>query len=139
MTSLRVSVRWAFTASFLALLFLGGPSPQPAGGQARAAGKKDVSITLKVSDKTAGLTLEAKKLVTADTNAFDFVRHTLAVSYRTDPDGGPIVTSLCGVSAPRGLVWTAYLDGKPCKGGLGRVTFEKDAVLEWKTEKPEAP
>jgi len=136
---MRPLVRFAATAAFLALVSLGGSSPPSPGGEARAAGKKDVAVTLKVSDKTAGFTLEAKKLVAADSNAFDFVRHTIAVTYRTDPDVGPVITSLCGISAPRGLVWVVSLDGKPCKGGIGRVTFEKDAVLEWKTEKPEAP
>jgi hypothetical protein len=98
------------------------------------AGKKDVTVTLKIADKTAGFSLEAKKLVAADTNAFDFVRHTVAVAYRTDAEGGPVVTSLCGVTAPRGLAWTCYVDGQPCKSA-GKVTLTADVTLEWKTEK----
>jgi hypothetical protein len=133
---LRSSLRFPATAALLALACLGWSSPPPSAGEAlAAAGKKDVTVTLKIADKTAGFSLEARKLVAADTNAFDFVRHTVAVAYRTDAEGGPVVTSLCGVSAPKGLRWTCYVDGEACKGGPGRVALTKDAVIEWKPEK----
>jgi hypothetical protein len=130
---LRSSLRFPAAAALLALACLSWSSPPPSAGEA-LAGKKDVTITLKIADKTAGFSLEAKKLVAADTNAFDFVRHTVAVAYRTDAEGGPVVTSLCGVTAPRGLPWTCYLDGKPCKS-IGNVTLKADATIEWKAEK----
>ena len=136
MPSNRPLMRVAIAALALVLLCLGDVPVQPL---ARAAGKKDVTVTLKISDKTAGFSLEARKLVTPDTNAFDFVRHTIAVTYRTDAETGPVITHLCGISPPRGLVWVACLDGTPCKGGIAHVTFVKDAVLEWKTERPETP
>ena len=88
-------------------------SPRATGGA--AASKKDVTITLKIADKTSGLTLEAKKDVPKDSNAFDLIRHTVALAYKTDAEGGPVVTSLCGVSAPKGYVWTCYIDDKVCK------------------------
>jgi len=65
-----------------------------------------------------------------------FVRHTVAVAYRTDPDGGAVVTSLCGVAAPKGLPWTCYIDGKLCKA-VSRVTLTKDTLIEWKPERAE--
>jgi hypothetical protein len=109
---LRSPLRFPATAALLALACLCWPSPPPSAGEAlAAAGKKDVTVTLKIADKTAGFTLEARKLVAADTKAFDIVRHTIAMAYRTDPDGGPVVTSLCGVSAPKGLRWTCCVDG----------------------------
>jgi hypothetical protein len=46
---------------------------------------------------------------------------------------------LCGVAAPKGLRWTCYVDGKVCRGGLGRLTLTKDTVIEWKPDKGEAP
>jgi len=123
----------------LALACLCWSSPPPSAGEAFAAVKKDITVTLKIADKTSGFSLEAKKVVAADANAFDFVRHTVAVGYRTDAEAGPVVTSLCGVSPPKGLAWTCSVDGKPCKGGVGRVTLGKDGVMEWKTEKADAP
>src|SRR5262249_36007532 len=72
-----------------------------------------------------------------DSNAFDTIRHTVTVGYKTDAEGGPVVTSLCGVSAPKGFAWTCYLDGKPCKA-IGRVALGKETLIEWKTEKAEA-
>jgi hypothetical protein len=120
----------------LALLVPAGvPSPR-ATGEA-AAFKKDVTMTLKVEDKTSGLTLEAKKAVPKDSNAFDAVRHTVAIAYKTDAEGGPVVTSLCGVTAPKGTTWTCSIDEKPCKGGVGRITLGKDTLIEWKIEKDE--
>ena len=117
----------------VALLFTAGaPSPRAA-GEAAAVDKKNVTVTLKISDKASGLTLEAKKSVARDSNAFDAVRHTVALAYRTEADGGPFVTSLCGVTAGKDTAWTCYLDGKRCKT-IGRVTLAADATIEWKLE-----
>jgi hypothetical protein len=135
---LRSSRRFPVAVSLLALALLAW-SPPPPSAKGALAGKKDVTITLKIVDKTADFSLEAKKLTAVNTNAFDFVRHTVAVAYRTDTEAGPVVTSLCGVTAPRGFVWAAYVDGQPCKGSVGRVTFAKDTVMEWRAERAEAP
>ena len=76
------------TTVLLTLASLAGPwfcnSPRAA-----AAVKKDVAVTLKITDKVSGFTREAKKLVAADSNAFDFLRHTVALTYKTDVDGVP--------------------------------------------------
>jgi hypothetical protein len=109
----------------------GAPAPHAAGGG--AAAEKTVTVTLKISDKFSGLTLEAKKAVAKDTNAFDFVRHTVTLAYRTEASGGPTVTSLCGVNPGKGTAWACYLDGERCKD-IGRVTLKADAKIEWKTE-----
>jgi hypothetical protein len=85
----------------VALLFTAGAPAPRAAGEAAVDNKK-VTITLKTSDKARGLSLEAKKSVAQDTNAFDAVRHTVAMAYKTDPDRGPIVTSLCVVAAAQG-------------------------------------
>ena len=130
----RSSRRLPATAALLAWACLGWPPPPPSAGETLAA-KKDVTVTLKVADRAAGLTLEARRRVAADTNAFDCVRRTIAVAYRTDAEGGPVVTSLCGVSPGKGFTWVASVDGKPCPGGLGRGTLAKDAVIEWKAER----
>ena len=130
----RSSRRCPAPAALLALACLGWTPPPPSAGEALAA-KKDVTVTLKVADRAAGLTLEARRHVAADTNAFDCVRHTIAVAYRTDAEGGPVVTSLCGVPPGKGFAWVALVDGQPCPGGLGRVTLAKDAVIEWKAER----
>ncbi len=65
------------------------------------------------------------------------MRQTVAVAYKTDSEGGALVTSLCGVSPGWGFTRVASVDDKPCLGGLGRVTLTKDAVIEWKTEMAE--
>ena len=111
------------------LLTLGSLCDTPA---ALAAAKKDITVTLKISDKASGFTLEAKKAVAADTSAFDYLRHTVAVTYKTEPDGGPLVTGLCGINPAKGQVWSCVIDGKPCKN-IGSVSITKDVVIEWKT------
>jgi hypothetical protein len=124
------------TARVLALALIAltafAPSAVPRAGEA-AVEKGDVTVTLKVSDKSSGFTLEARKHVPKDSNAFDAVRHTVAVAYRTESDGGPFVTGLCGVNAGKGFTWNCYVDGKRCRA-IGRTTLTADATIEWKTE-----
>jgi hypothetical protein len=110
------------------LVSAAAPSPR-AGG---VAAEKHVTITLKISDKASGLTLEAKKAVAKGTSAFDAVRHIVAMAYRTDPESGPVVTSLCGVSSPKGSAWACSIDGQPCRT-LGSMGLNADVTIEWKT------
>ena len=83
------SARFPVTAALLALASLCGPSPRDSADGASAAVKKDITVTLKITDKASGFTLEAKKPVASDSNAFDVLRHTVAVTYKTDAGGGP--------------------------------------------------
>jgi hypothetical protein len=119
------------------LLALGAPGRLPTSDVAGAKepAKKDVTVTLKIADKTSGLSLEAKKLVAHNSNAFDAVRHVVSMTYKTDLESGPVVTGLCGVTAPRGCFWAAYVDGSLAKPGIGRTNLTKDTVIEWKIEK----
>jgi hypothetical protein len=119
------------------LLALGAPGRLPTSDAARAKepAKKDVTVTLKIADKTSGLSLEAKKLVAPNSNAFDAVRHVVSMTYKTDAESGPVVTGLCGVTAPRGCFWAAYVDGSLAKSGIGRMSLTKDTMIEWKIEK----
>jgi hypothetical protein len=112
----------------VSLPVVGAHAPR-AGG---AAVEKDVTVTLKISDKASGLMLEAKKKVARDTSAFDAVRHVVAMAYRTDPEIGPVVTSLCGISPPKGSAWACSIDGTPCRN-LGSVGLKADVTIEWKT------
>jgi hypothetical protein len=127
----------ARSARFLALavvaLAAAGRPAAPYTGGAAAVEKKDIVLTLKITDKANGLSLEAKKSVAKDSNAFDAVRHTVTMAYRTDSEGGPVVTSLCGVAPLKGYAWTCYFDGKRCKT-IGKTTLNADAVIEWKAE-----
>ncbi|HEX5271350.1 MAG TPA: hypothetical protein VFW33_12715 [Gemmataceae bacterium] len=121
-----------------AVLLLGAPGRLPTSEVAGAkdpVAKKDVTVTLKIADKTAGLSLEAKKTVAHDSNAFDAVRHLVAITYKTDPENGAVVTGMCGVTAPRGCFWAAYVDGTLCKTGLGRMSLTKDTTIEWRIER----
>src|ERR1700730_6126337 len=105
------SARFPLTAALLALASLCGPSPYTSAG-APVAVKKDITVTLKITDKASGFTLEAKKPVAADANAFDVLRHTVALTYKTDAAGGPVVTGLCGVTPAKGQAWVVSVDGK---------------------------
>jgi hypothetical protein len=125
------------TAALLALAAPGWAPTPPATAAKEAAGKKDVTVTLKIADKTSGLSLEARKAVTGDSNAFDVMRHVVALTYRTDPELGPMVTGLCGVTAPKGTFWAVYVDGNFAKSGLGRLTLTKDTLIEWRIERIE--
>ena len=129
----RRLIRYLATAATVVVSFLAVVSlcDTP---RADAAVKKDITVTLKISDKASGFTLQATKQVAADSSAFDFMRHTVAITYKTDVDGGPIVIGLCGVSPAKGQAWTCTIDGKPCKN-IGSVSITKDMTIEWKTEK----
>jgi hypothetical protein len=77
--------------AFALLFSAGAPSPRAAGGG--AVDKKDLTIKLKIEDKASGFTLAAKKAIPKGSNAFDAVRHTVAMVYQTDAAAGPVVTS----------------------------------------------
>jgi hypothetical protein len=124
----------------VALLALCAPGRGPTSEIARAkdpVSKKDVTMTLKIADKASGLSLEAKKTVAHDSNAFDAMRHVVSMTYKTDPELGPMVTGLCGVTAPRGCFWAVYVDGTLAKSGVGRLSLTKDTLIEWRIERIE--
>lgn len=83
------------------------------------------------------MTVEAKKKISAGFNAFDVLRGTVFVKYKTFPKLGPMVTSLCGVEAPDGVFWTLYVNGKFSEVGIGDLKLENDTTIEWKTQKIE--
>jgi hypothetical protein len=113
----------------VALLFnAGSPSPRAAGEA--AVEKKNVTLTLKIGDKTSGLLLEAKKSVAKDSSAFDAIRHTIAMAYKTEPNLGPVVTSVCGVAPQKGYTWVCTVDGKLCES-LGNLTLKADTKIEF--------
>jgi hypothetical protein len=94
--------------------------------------EKNLTITLKNSDKASGLTLEGKKAVAKGTSAFDAVRHAVAMAYRTDPEAGPVVLSLRGVSPPNASAWACRIDGQPCRN-LGSMGLNSEVAIEWTT------
>ncbi len=77
--------------------------------------------------------LEATRSVPQGSNALQILQDTVAVKYKTYPDLGAFVTSLCGVEAPEGMVWTFTVDDKWSAVGIGSLTLERDAVIEWTT------
>jgi hypothetical protein len=118
---------------FLALLVLvSGHSP------ALHAAGKDIALTLKITDR-GNFTLEAKKAIATETNAFDATRHIVSIVYHTDAEAGPVVTSMCGIAAPKGSAWMPYVDGKPFRQGIGKLTLMADTTIEWKIERVEKP
>jgi hypothetical protein len=125
--------RFPVSAALLALAALACLAPP--GAAAEAAEKKAVTLTLKISDPMSGFSLEAHKIVPPDANAFDVLRHTVSVAYKTDAALGPVVTGLCGVTAPKGFSWALYVDGEPAKAGVGGLTLKKSTLIEWKIEK----
>jgi hypothetical protein len=106
------------------------------GRDLHAAGR-DISFTLKITGG-GNFNLEAKKAIATDTNAFDATRHIVSIVYHTDPESGPVVTSMCGIAAPKGSVWVPYVDGKPVRS-IGKLTLTADTTIEWKIEKAEKP
>jgi flavin-dependent dehydrogenase len=77
--------------------------------------------------------LEAKISVPQGSNALQILRDTVVIKYRTYPDLGAFVTSLCGIDAPKGMVWTFTVDDKWSTVGIGSLTLERDTVIEWTT------
>ena len=93
--------------------------------------RHSVVLTLKVSDSPSGLALTATKAVPLGSNALQVLQDTIMVKYKTYPELGAFVTSLCGIDAPEGKVWTFMVDDKWSNQGIGKVTLERDTVIEW--------
>ena len=95
------------------------------------ATKHSVVLTLRISDSPSGLALTATKAVPLGSNALEVLQDTIMVKYKTYPELGAFVTSLCGIDAPEGKVWTFTVDDKWSSVGIGKVTLERDTVIEW--------
>ncbi len=93
--------------------------------------KHSVVLTLKISDSPGGFALTATKAVPLGSNALQVLQDTIMVKYKTYPEVGAFVTSLCGIDAPEGKVWTFTVDDKWSNLGIGKVTLERDTVIEW--------
>ena len=93
--------------------------------------KHSVVLTLKISDSPSGLALTATKAVPLGSNALQVLQDTIMVKYKTYPELGAFVTSLCGIDAPEGKVWTFTVDDKWSHLGIGKVKLERDTVIEW--------
>ena len=107
-------------------------SVTPGPGNATSA-RHDVILTLKIADGQSGLTLEAKRPVPKGSNALQVLQDTVLVKYKTYPNLGAFVTSLCGIDPPEGFVWTFTVDKEWSAVGIGNLTLERDTVIEWKT------
>ncbi len=119
---------------FLLAVALLSPGPLVAQSAAKDAGndtRHSVVLTLKISDGPSGLALAATKAVPLGSNALQVLQETIVVRYKTYPELGAFVTSLCGIDAPEGKVWTFTVDGKWSSVGIGKVTLERDTVIEW--------
>jgi hypothetical protein len=93
--------------------------------------KHSVLLTLKISDSPSGLAVTATKAVPLGSNALQVLQDTIMVKYKTYPEVGAFVTSLCGIDAPEGKVWTFTVDDKWSNLGIGKVMLERDTVIEW--------
>jgi hypothetical protein len=117
------------------LLFRGSVVSQVAGAadanKVAAAASEQVVLTLRINDTKSGLILDAKRPVAKGSSAFEVLRETVAVKYRTFPKLGVFITGLCGVDAPHGKVWTFSVDGKWSAVGIGGLTLDRDTVIEW--------
>ena len=120
---------------FGVLLSTGRLSPQSVAADAGKGpdARQDVVLTLKIRDGRSGMSLEAKKTVPGGSNALEVMEGMVVVKSRRYPDVGTFVTSLCGVDAPKGMVWTFTIDSEWSKIGIGNVTLERDTVIEWET------
>ena len=116
-------------------LLLWGPTAARVSGEAgkRSAASHAVVLKLKISDRHSGLILDAKRSVPRGANAFQILQEIVAVKYKTYPDLGVFVTGLCGIDAPEGKVWTFKVDSKWSTVGIGRLTLERDVMIEWTT------
>ena len=125
----------AIGLGLLAILLFPGPVFSQVAGAAdankAAAASEQVVLTLRINDTKSGLTLDARRPVAKGSSAFEVLRETVAVKYKTFPKLGVFITGLCGVDAPHGKVWTFSVDGKWSDVGIGGLTLDRDTVIEW--------
>ena len=99
-----------------------------------AQGSDTVTLTLRITDASSGLSLTAEKQVAQGTIAFDAVRQIVSLRYTTHPEFGPFVTELAGVAPPTGCCWLLYMEGEWSNLGLAAIALQDDTVLEFRTE-----
>ncbi|MDA1094031.1 MAG: DUF4430 domain-containing protein [Acidobacteria bacterium] len=97
-----------------------------------AQGPNTITLTLSIVDADGGFSLMAKKAMIQGANAFDAVRQIVSLEYATDPQFGPFITGLAGISPRAG--WRLYVDGEPSNLGIAGIALQGDTVLEFKTQ-----
>lgn len=97
-----------------------------------AQSSNTITLTLSIVDAGSGFSLSAEKEMSQGTNAFDAVRQIVSLEYATDPQLGPFITGLAGVSPPAG--WRLYVDGEPSNFGIAGIALQDDTILEFKTQ-----
>jgi len=150
-TSVPSRAKWwgLFTAVAVALVSLTTTAQDTAVKKAPSANGKATAAPavtggIKLYDAGGNVFLTTTKKVKVNTNAFDFLRHTIVVDFTTFPPnlsgpkpfpGGPFVNALAGVPPDSGTYWALYIDGKYSCVGISSITIEKDISIEWKMEK----
>ena len=94
---------------------------------------RQVAVHLEIRDEVTGSDLEVsiRRNVTVGTEALDFMEGAIDMEVRRYPGVGVFVTSLCGVTAPKGTFWALSIDGERATAGISDLTIEESVHIRW--------
>ena len=91
------------------------------------------TVHLEIHDEVTGsdLAVSVTRKVTAGTTGLDLMEDVVNVKFRRYPGFGVFVTSLCGITAPRGTFWALSIDGKRAEKGIGDLRIQRPVRIRW--------
>ena len=92
-----------------------------------------VAVQVEIRDELTGSDLEVsiRRNVTVGTEAADFMDEAVDMEVRRYPGVGVFVTSLCGVTAPKGTFWALSINGERATIGISDLTIDEPVHLRW--------
>ena len=94
---------------------------------------RQVAVHVEIRDELTGSDLEVsiRRNVAVGTDAADFMDEAVDMEVRRYPGVGVFVTSLCGVTAPKGTFWALSINGERATIGISDLTIEEPVHIRW--------
>ena len=94
---------------------------------------RQVAVQVEIRDELTGSDLEVsiRRNVAAGTEAIDLLDEIVDLEVRRYPGVGVFVTSLCGVTAPKGTFWALSINGERATIGISDLTIDEPVHLRW--------
>ena len=94
---------------------------------------RQVAVQVEIRDELTGSDLEVsiRRNVAAGTEAIDLLDEIVDLEVRRYPGVGVFVTSLCGVTAPKGTFWALSVNGERATIGISDLTIDESVHIRW--------
>lgn len=102
---------------------------------------RPVAVHLVIRDALTGSDLEVsiRRKASVGTPAVDFMDEVVEMESRRYPGMGVFVTSLCGITAPKGAFWALSINSERAAKGISDLTISEPIRIRWDLVELEGP